>query len=1111
MTRDVIIRLSVQNETQASRALAKVGGATDKTSKSTGKLSVAFRKAGDSAALITGPLGGVASRISIVGRALQSVNPLLAAAAIGFTGLTFGLVASARASAEAEKQLATLESLVKVTGGTAGFSAKQINAFAFSLGKATLASTQNVREAAAQLLTFKSISGETFTRTLELAQDLAALGFGSIQTAAVQLAKALDDPTIGLTSLRRVGVSFTKDQQELIKSLNATGQAAQAQTVILDVLEGQVGGSGVAQAGGLAGAADTLGEEWTHLLEVLGDSGPAEAAAGGIRVLSGAIAELGELLEDDDLETRFERLLAKQQDLLRAASPTPAPGGLAGRGFNPNAPQGGGGDVLTRGSLVATAQQRELAQLSDFQRNALELAELRTRLIGTGRAPETLRLGEIDAGATEEELAKIVAAVEKFELAVGGLNLDPVQKTIRGYNLQLFDLEDALKEAGASQEQTTEIMGRARGAVAALIEGETALARALEVSTAAQAEEIVLTGRTQALRFKGRDARIAQIEADKEFAKVLKDDLRTPMDIFAEQLERIERLTRQEVISTEEATRARALFREELDDATGATRRFEEAQRKLERQQERNAKLLAQPFENALRGVQSGFTTFFETVLSDGKLTFGDLADAFKTAMIRAAAELASLQLMNQILGAGSPGSGGGFFGFISGLFGSGASTQGGGAFAAGAAGPPAASTSGAGLGGIAAANPYIGLGILDFSTGIALGSAIGGNTKGATIGALTSNLVGIPAIFGGLIGGFIGGTANNGAGQSIDLATGEFLGSSGGGANARAARGFARQIASLAAAVNAIEGVDLTGGVRALQGDETGRDIRIRGRQFNADSDRRAIRILLREFAKQIADPAIGQIIRRVDKSSFGAAVGDIGFIEKFLSGELFRIEPLGRTEQELIAINAQFDLMVEQANRLRLSTVELETTRAAAIQRTLEAAKAPFEALLESLDFGALSFASPTDALAKERARFEEISAAAVAGDPAAQARLAAVTSSFISASRLVNASGGTFQDDLAFAVSQVEGVIGGIGALAHGPSAFTADADAVRRQLADDAKQASVENMAAAEQRETTNGKLDEIVKAVLFLERTVQNSGITALNDSFGSGATGDADR
>ena len=69
-----------------------------------------------------------------------------------------------------------------------------------------------------RLLTFKSVSKEVFERTLRASRDLSSTGFGSVEQAAVQLGKALEDPLTGLGALTRVGVSFDAQQKAQIET-----------------------------------------------------------------------------------------------------------------------------------------------------------------------------------------------------------------------------------------------------------------------------------------------------------------------------------------------------------------------------------------------------------------------------------------------------------------------------------------------------------------------------------------------------------------------------------------------------------------------------------------------------------------------------------------------------------------------------------------------------------------------------------------------------------------------------------------------------------------------------------------------------------------------------
>jgi phage-related protein len=87
-----------------------------------------------------------------------------------------------------------------------------------------------------------------------------------LNSAAIQVGKALQDPTIGLTALRRVGVSFTDQQSEMITRLFESGNALRAQKLILQELTTEFGGSAEAQATATA----KMGVAFSNLAEVIG-------------------------------------------------------------------------------------------------------------------------------------------------------------------------------------------------------------------------------------------------------------------------------------------------------------------------------------------------------------------------------------------------------------------------------------------------------------------------------------------------------------------------------------------------------------------------------------------------------------------------------------------------------------------------------------------------------------------------------------------------------------------------------------------------------------------------------------------------------------------------
>lgn len=86
--------------------------------------------------------------------------------AAGITSITAALAGSVRAAADAERSQLRLEAVIRATGRAAGRGASEIEALAREIGKQTLASTRDVRAAAAQLLTFRPVAGGTLARTV---------------------------------------------------------------------------------------------------------------------------------------------------------------------------------------------------------------------------------------------------------------------------------------------------------------------------------------------------------------------------------------------------------------------------------------------------------------------------------------------------------------------------------------------------------------------------------------------------------------------------------------------------------------------------------------------------------------------------------------------------------------------------------------------------------------------------------------------------------------------------------------------------------------------------------------------------------------------------------
>ena len=179
-----------------------------------------------------------------------------AIAAAGAAAIAFGVKAikAAEAAATANARIAQINESMGLFGSSVGEVNERLVKYAEATARATGIDQNSIKATQAKLLTFRELAqsanevGGEFDRATKAAIDLAAAGFGSAETNAVQLGKALQDPIKGLTALSRSGVTFTETEQERIKTLVESNQVGEAQKLILEAIEQQVGGTAEATA-----------------------------------------------------------------------------------------------------------------------------------------------------------------------------------------------------------------------------------------------------------------------------------------------------------------------------------------------------------------------------------------------------------------------------------------------------------------------------------------------------------------------------------------------------------------------------------------------------------------------------------------------------------------------------------------------------------------------------------------------------------------------------------------------------------------------------------------------------------------------------------------------
>jgi len=180
----------------------------------------------------------------------------VAAAAVAAVGVAVGgfVALSVKAAGEAEKVYAQTAAAIESTGAAAGKTSADIRGLAGSLSFMSGVDDEVIQSGANILLTFTKIQGVNFDAATTAALDMSVALGTDLQSASIQVGKALNDPILGVTSLSRAGVQFTEVQRAQIDAMVAAGDVAGAQAIILGELETQFGGSAAAFGNTFEGA-----------------------------------------------------------------------------------------------------------------------------------------------------------------------------------------------------------------------------------------------------------------------------------------------------------------------------------------------------------------------------------------------------------------------------------------------------------------------------------------------------------------------------------------------------------------------------------------------------------------------------------------------------------------------------------------------------------------------------------------------------------------------------------------------------------------------------------------------------------------------------------------
>ena len=239
---------------------------------------------------------------------------LLASFAMGMYARTIGkLLALSDEQRRAEAQVSRA---IETTGFAAGQTLTSIKALGSEMQRLTGLSDALIIKSSAVLLTFTNIAGTAFPRAMKIAVDLSKAFDQDLKQSVIQVGKALNDPILGLTALRRIGVSFNETQKDQVKGFMEINDLASAQAVIFDELEKEVGGVSEAMA-------KTPLERFNKSMQDLSDIG--ETVGVGLAVMLKPFQSIFEVLvrwTKEDIE--FIGKLVDKQELEEFKSNTDA-------------------------------------------------------------------------------------------------------------------------------------------------------------------------------------------------------------------------------------------------------------------------------------------------------------------------------------------------------------------------------------------------------------------------------------------------------------------------------------------------------------------------------------------------------------------------------------------------------------------------------------------------------------------------------------------------------------------------------------------------------------------------------------------------------------------
>ncbi|RYE42611.1 MAG: hypothetical protein EOP24_31830, partial [Hyphomicrobiales bacterium] len=321
----------------------------------------------------------VASAESL-GRAWNAVGNVIGGVAVAMAG-NFSYRTFIRETIQAEQEQTQLQAVLRSTGESAGWSAQRLNEMADALsikGGKSIFSSGEITQAQTRLLSYTGIVGEQLPRAMQNVIDMSSRMGMDLKSSAETIGRALDIPSEGLTALQRQGFRFTEAQKIMVKQLEETGRAGEAQAIVLQALESSYGGAAVA-------ARDTFGGSLAGLKNNMNDLMTGEG--GSVNAMKSGIEDLNSVLAADGTKQAFQTFVGWMAQVA-AVSAKSAANLVAFIDTANKISVIAGTDTFGRSTVQAEAASRKLTQLVDkaIQKEE-ELRITRKRLAEEGIDP----------------------------------------------------------------------------------------------------------------------------------------------------------------------------------------------------------------------------------------------------------------------------------------------------------------------------------------------------------------------------------------------------------------------------------------------------------------------------------------------------------------------------------------------------------------------------------------------------------------------------------------------------------------------------------------------------------------------------------------------------